>query len=68
MNVYGPAPASRADADRATAATAAVIADPAASMTERLAAAEAEQAALESFEHAYGRPAWAEPADLEAGA
>ena len=65
--VYGPAPASRADAGRATARTAAVMADPAATMAGRQAAAEAEMAVYQSYERAYGQPAYTEQGDTEAG-
>jgi hypothetical protein len=69
---YGPQAATRADATRATWRTAAVLADPAATGTDRQAAAEAEQAAYESYLHEHGHPAWAgrqaERSDLEAGA
>jgi len=56
---YGPQPASRADAARATWRTAAAIADPDASLTDREAAAEREMAAYESYWHAHGVPAYA---------
>ena len=56
---YGPQAATRADADRATMLTAAVTADPGASLTDRQAAAEREMAAYESYWHADGVPAYA---------
>jgi hypothetical protein len=56
---YGPQPATQADAARATWRTAAVNADPAATATDRQQAAEAEMAALESYWHAHGVPAYA---------
>ena len=56
---YGPAAATRADASRATIRTAAVNADPTASLAAREAAAEQEMAAYESFWHAHGVPAYA---------
>jgi hypothetical protein len=69
---YGPQPATRADAARATWRTAAAIADPDASLTDRQQAAEQEMAAYESYWHEHGHPAWAgrqpERGDLEAGA
>lgn len=69
---YGPATATRADAARATMRTAALVADPAATMAGRQAAAEREMAAYESYLHAHGHPAYTEPrqasrGDLEAG-
>jgi hypothetical protein len=60
--VYGPDLPARADLDAATAATAAALADPAASSADMLAAAEAEEATL----LAYARQAGAE-AELQAG-
>ena len=56
---YGPQAATRADANRATMRTAAVNADPGASLADRQAAAEAEMAALESYWHTHGTPAYA---------
>jgi hypothetical protein len=53
---------AKADYARATAHTAAVIADPSASLMDRYRAAEAEQAACEAARHAQAEP------ELEAGA
>lgn len=54
--------AAKADYARATMHTAAVLADPSASLMDRYRAAEAEQAACEAYQHAQAEP------ELEAGA
>lgn len=54
--------AAKAEYARATMHTAAVIADPSASLMDRYHAAEAEQAACEAYQHAQAEP------ELEAGA
>lgn len=58
---YGPKAATRADAARASMRTAAVNADRTATAADREAAAEREMAAYESFWHAHGVPAYAQP-------
>jgi hypothetical protein len=58
---YRPAAATRADAAWATMLTAAVNADPTATAADREQAAEAEMAAYESYWHAHGVPAYAQP-------
>jgi len=58
---YGPEAATRADAARATMRTVAVNADPTATAADRERAAEAEMAAHESYWHAHGKPAYAQP-------
>jgi len=58
---YGPAAATRADASRATMLTDAVNADPTATAADREQVAEAEMAAYESYWHAHGVPAYAQP-------
>jgi truncated hemoglobin YjbI len=57
---YGPGAATRADADQATMRSNANLADRAASWDDRQAALEAEAAAHETYQQAYGHPAYAE--------
>ena len=49
--IYGPTPPTRAESARATWRTAQVMADPDATMADRLAAAEAEAAAITARRH-----------------